>query len=214
MDKNICLRTGEHAEDGQGQERLRLAWCRKIGSEEGFVKITICFPIYNKNSKNPSEPFWLWADTTFGKETAKEIIDYLESWSHEGCLLDTGPNLKDSISFTDSTIESEKVPCKKIKIFNPATNNTKHRTGLTKLNSEQSKAIVKFLKGFLAEETKENIYSKFPDIENLRKENRDLSNQVFLLATKLSEAHEKLKRNGRLARESNPLYIYPQKNRR
>jgi len=214
MDKNICLRTGEHAEDGQGQERLRLAWCQKIGSEEGFIKITISFPIYSKKSENPSEPFWLWADTTFGKETAEEIVNYLEVWRHNNCMFDTGPNLKDSISFTDSTIESEKVPCKKIKIFNPATNNTKHRTGLTKLNSEQSKAIVKFLKGFLAEETKENVHPEFPDINKLKNENKDLKSQVFLLATKLSEAHEKLKSNGRSKSGTNPLYVYPQKNRR
>jgi len=175
MDKNLSLRTGEHAEDGQGRERLRLFWCKG-----DIVKIKISFPMYNSETE---ENFWMFCETTFGKSTAQDIIDYLETWPDQTIQFDTGENLKESISFAKEWIDSENAPGKKIRIFIPAFSlNGKPRMALTLVNITNAKIIIEFLNAFIKEENFDPTGKR-----KLQKKIQTLTDKVDVLSRRLAE---------------------------
>lgn len=186
MDKELSLRTGEHAEDGLGRERLRLFW------EGDEVKIKVSFPMFNTETQ---QNFWMWSETTFNRGIAQDIIDYLDTWPNTNIQLNTGPestgpNTSETISFTGEWIDSEKSPGKKIRVFIPVFGpEGKPRMALTKINFANKNLIIKFLRDFVKGED----ISDNDENARLQRLVQELTDEVDVLSRKLAE--EKAKNN-------------------
>lgn len=183
----LDLRTGE-LKAGIGKEIFRAFITRNPADGVAHLNLRISFPIYNPQT---GKTFWLSSETCVDYHSADEIHQYLEKWKNKDALYRTGLNLDRSVSFTNDWIESENIPCKKIRIVMPNFGDKPPKKALTKLNHKNVKLLCEYINEFLENECDNDIEDAKVD-RNVDPRTKELRDMIRCHEAKIEELYNRI----------------------